>query len=202
LIAGTPCTGKTTIAKRLAEVLEATYIDVAKLIEEEELYSSIDVERRSLIVNVERAKKFFAHYLREEERVVLDTHVVEIFPRRLITKVIVLRLHPVLLLKRCLDRGWSLEKSIENALAELLNTCLVDAINVYGEGKVWDVDCTCCGVEEVLRRVLAAVSGSRGRDSIDWLERLEGRPELELLLKLEEARYLVKDLLKLLGYCR
>lgn len=129
LIAGTPSVGKTTIAKELARVIEYDYIDVAKIIIDEKLYKGMDRDRGSLIIDIHKAKKFFSSFLSKIEKAVLDSHVVDIFPKHLISKVIVLRAHPLLILKRGIMRGWPIKKSIENAQAELLGVCLFDALH-------------------------------------------------------------------------
>ena len=202
LITGTPCTGKTTIAERLAKIVDCKYVDVAKLIIDKKLYSEIDEKRGSIIVNLIRARKFFHKLVEENNRLVLDSHVIEIFPKELIDKVIVLRAHPFIIIKRGLDKGWSLSKCLENAHAELLGTCLVDAINFFGEEKVWQVNSTCRNVDDVVKEVLEVVKGKKSKTIIDWLGVLYERGEIELLLKLEKASYLPKDFFKLLSYCR
>ena len=201
LITGTPSTGKTCVAKRLAEVLDHRHVEVAKVIVEERLYRGLDEVRSSFVVDVKRARKFFAAYLAEHCDVVLDSHVVEIFPRKLVDKVIVLRAHPLLILKRGAEKGWSLKKCLENAQAELLGVCLSDALRFYGRRKVWQVDCTCCSVEEVVSEILSILQDKRRRKNVDWLTELEKEGRLDLLLKLEKAHNLPKDLFKLLGDC-
>jgi len=202
LITGTPSTGKTTIAKRLAEVLNHRHVEVAKVVVEEKLYKGLDKARGSLIVDVKRARKFFAAYLVKHRDVIFDSHVVEIFPRNLIDKVLVLRAHPLLILKRGFERGWPLEKCLENAQAELLGVCLFDALRYYGRKKVWQIDCTCRSVEEAVSEILDILRNRRRRRSIDWLTELEKERRLDSLLELEKARDLPIDLFKLLSDCR
>lgn len=204
LITGTPSVGKTTIAREVAKVLNYHYIDVAKMIVEKRMYVEIDNERGSLIVNVEKARKFFSSFLIRLGNAVLDTHVVELFPKRLIDKVIVLRAHPLLILKRGVERGWSLRKSLENAQAELLGICFFDALNFYGSEKVWQVNCTCRSPKHVVSEVLSILEGKSEGEDVDWLKELERGEKLDLLLKLEmeKVRDLPKDLFELLRYCR
>jgi len=202
LIAGTPSVGKTTIAKELARVIEYDYIDVAKIIIDEKLYKGMDRDRGSLIIDIHKAKKFFSSFLSKIEKAVLDSHVVDIFPKHLISKVIVLRVHPLLILKRGIMRGWPIKKSIENAQAELLGVCLSDALHFYGEEKVWQVDCTCRSVNDIIIEILEILRGEKKtKKNFDWLTIFEERDELDLLLKLEKASYLPEDLFKLLGDC-
>lgn len=202
LITGTPSTGKTTIAKRLAELLKHHHVEVVKVIIEEKLYRGLDEVRDSFIVDIKRARRFFATYLAERCDVILDSHVVEIFPRKLVDKVLVLRAHPLLILKRGVEKGWSPKKCLENAQAELLGVCLSDALQFYGRKKVWQVDCTCRSVDEVVEEILSILRGKRRRRRIDWLAKLERDGKLDLLLEMEKARDLPEDLFKLLSNCR
>jgi len=201
LITGTPSTGKTTTAKRLAEALNYHYIDVAKVIVEEKLYKDLDEVRGSFIVDVKRAREFFATCLIGQQDVVLDSHVVEIFPRKLIDKVLVLRVHPLIILKRGVERGWPLRKCLENAQAELLGTCLFDALRFYGKRKVWQVNCTRRSAEDVVSEILCILRGKGKRRDVDWLIELEKEGRLDLLLEIEKARDLPKDFFKLLNNC-
>jgi adenylate kinase len=201
LITGTPSTGKTTVAKKLAELLNHRHIEVAKVIVEEKLYKGLDKIRGSFIVDVKRARKFFSAYLTEHRDVILDSHVVEIFPRKLIDKVLVLRVHPLLIFKRGIEKGWSLEKCLENAQAELLGVCLFDTLRFYGRKRVWQVDSTCRSVEEVVAESLSILQGKRRRGRIDWLTKLEKEGRLDLLLEMEKARDLPVDFFKLLSNC-
>lgn len=202
LIAGTPSVGKTTIAKKLADTINYHYVDVAKVVVENQLYKGRDFKRDSLIVDVKRAREFFSDYIIRFGNVVLDSHVVEIFPKHLVDKVIVLRAHPLLIFKRCVERGWSLQKSVENAQAELLGVCLLDAIRFYGVRKVWQVDCTCRPIEDIISEVLKVLRGKKRKEYIDWLKSIELEEKLDLLLELEKARDLPKDLFELLSDCR
>ena len=203
LITGTPSVGKTTIAKELAKNIEYNYIDVAKIIIDEKLYKGEDRDRGSIIVDTNKARRFFSSFLSKIEKAVLDSHVVDIFPKRLISKVIVLRAHPLLILKRGIMRGWSIKKSIENAQAELLGVCLFDALRFYGEEKVWQLDCTCRNIDDIILDILEILKEKdKAKKNIDWLTILEEKNELDLLLKLEKASYLPEDFFKLLGNCR
>ncbi|MEM4576811.1 MAG: adenylate kinase family protein [Candidatus Nezhaarchaeales archaeon] len=202
LIAGTPSVGKTTIAKKLADIINYHYVDVAKVVVENQLYKGKDFKRGSLIVDIKRAREFFSDYIVRLGNVVLDSHVVEIFPKRLVDRVIILRAHPLLIFKRCIERGWSLEKSLENAQAELLGVCLFDAIRVYGVRKVWQIDCTCRPMEDIISETLKVLRGKKRREYVDWLKRIESEEKLDLLLELEKARDLPKDFFELLGDCR
>ncbi|MDI9619875.1 MAG: adenylate kinase family protein [Candidatus Nezhaarchaeota archaeon] len=196
LISGTPSVGKTTVAKKLAEMMDCPYINAAELIIQEQLYEGVDERRESFIVDTLRAREFFSRFLRGIKRVIVDSHVVDVFPRRLITKVIVLRIHPIEILRRGVARGWNIKKCIENAQAELLGTCLFDALSFYGEDKVRQLDCTNRKAEEIASEVLEALRGKGMTEvSIDWLALVEEDKALEILLRVEREEAIPKEII-------
>ena len=46
-VSGTPGTGKTTLAKKLATELDCSYVDVAALIKKEDLDTEFDAKRKA-----------------------------------------------------------------------------------------------------------------------------------------------------------
>ncbi len=52
IVTGTPGTGKTTIAKRMAKKYKAEYIDVNVVIKEHKLRESYDKKRKSYVVDI------------------------------------------------------------------------------------------------------------------------------------------------------
>ena len=56
LITGVPGVGKTTISSLLMQKLDAVHIDISKIVKEENLYESIDEERQSLIIDIEKLR--------------------------------------------------------------------------------------------------------------------------------------------------
>ena len=56
-VTGTPGTGKTTLAKKLAEEFDYLYIDVDKLITKNKLYEGYDRNRQTKIVDIKKLNK-------------------------------------------------------------------------------------------------------------------------------------------------
>ena len=52
IVTGSPGTGKTTVAKRMAKKLKADYIDVNEIIDKYNLAVGYDKERKSKIIDV------------------------------------------------------------------------------------------------------------------------------------------------------
>lgn len=67
---------------------------------------------------------------------VIDWHVCDIFPERLIDLVLVLRTGTELLFDRYVERGYSESKRDENMDAEIMQIVLDEAKDAYEEGVV------------------------------------------------------------------
>ncbi len=113
-----------------------------------------------------------------EENVVVDGHyAVNVVPANLVNLVFVLRRDPVELRKLMEQSGFSEEKLNENLASEILDVCLVDALNIVGERKVCEVDATGKSVEDVTHEILLLLDnpGNCQVGIVDWLGKLEVR---------------------------
>lgn len=189
LVTGTPCVGKTSIARLLISKLNAFYVNLTELAIRENLISGKDKERDSIIVDETRMRSKIREIIRncDKEDIVIDGHyAVNVVPKKLVTYVFVLRRDPVELRKFMENYGFPDRKLWENLASEILDVCLVDALNIIGEGKVCELDITGKSVEDVLSEILAILSNrKRCRVGIvDWLGKLESEGLLDELLKI------------------
>ena len=173
LIAGTPGVGKTTVALEVAKRLGLRHVELARLVREEGLTLGYDEERLSHIVDVDAARRRVRELVAKEDLVV-DTHVVEAVPPDLVKVCVVLRLDPRVLEERLRRRGYPEGKVLENVQCEILDSVLIDAVNMLGEERVFEVDCTGKSVEEVVEQVIKAFKEGKGLrpGSVSWIERL------------------------------
>ncbi len=171
VITGTPGTGKTSVAKRVAEILKALHIDLSKLVIDEQLYVDYDEERASFIIDEEKVIEKLKKLINENDLVIIDSHYGEIVPKEYVDKVIVLRTDPEILEERLKKKGWWWEKIRENIEAEILSICTMNAINVFGEEKVYEVDTSSKDIEETVREVIEIIKGVRKEYGLkyDWL---------------------------------
>ena len=140
IITGTPGTGKTTISKALAKEIHADYLSLTRFVTAKGLYSAIDRERKTRIVDIERTRKSLRKLIPKGRMIIVDTHVADSIPRERTRKVIVLRCHPKVLDSRLRKKGWSGKKVRENVLAEILDACYMIAVSYYGAKKVYQLD--------------------------------------------------------------
>ena len=189
LVTGTPCVGKTSVARLLASKLDALYVNLTELAVRENLISGKDEERDSIIVDENRMR----HKIREiiegcdQNDIVIDGHyAVSVVPKKLVTYVFVLRRDPVELRKFMEQCGFSGRKLWENLASEILDVCLVDALNVHGKEKVCELDVTSKSVEEVISEILDVLGGHKECHVgiVDWLGKLESEGLLGEFLKI------------------
>jgi adenylate kinase len=126
-ITGTPGTGKTTLAKRLAAELNYEYIDVKRLIEDNKIYDRYDKEMSSYVVDTKKLNKFLIQKISLNKDLVIDSHLSHYFPKRYVDICIVTKCDLKVLKKRLEKRKYSKEKVRENLDSEIFDICLNDA---------------------------------------------------------------------------
>ncbi|MEM2185709.1 MAG: adenylate kinase family protein [Thermofilaceae archaeon] len=173
LIGGTPGVGKTTVAKRVAESIGGKYINVAELAVGEGLVVSYDAERGAYIIDDARVRERLRQVARER-LIIVDTHVASAVPQEELYVAVILRLDPRELEVRLRSRGYPEWKVLENVQAEVLDACLVEAVELFGAERVFEVDVTGKSVEQIVEEVMTVIKSRKGNKpgSVNWLERL------------------------------
>ncbi len=177
VIAGTPGTGKTSVAKLLAERIGGIHIDVSEFAVRNRLYREYEEERDTYIIDEDRVLKALINMVKESDKsVIIDTHYPEILPRDLVDYIILLRTHPLVLEERIRrSKDWSARKIRENVMAEILGVVAINVLEKFGEDRVYEIDTSDLSVEEVADLVVDIIRGA-GKTKpgvrIDWLEKL------------------------------
>jgi adenylate kinase len=177
LITGTPCTGKTTTAKQLTAKLKAEYINLTDYAKTYSLTLGEDKVRKTIIVDEEKMCKKLSETIdaSAKNNIIIDGHFASaVTPTDLVTKVFVLRRNPKELktfMEKC---GFEEPKMWENLSAEILDICLVEALQAQ-PGKVCELDVTGKTVEEVVDHIIDVLDKGKKCFSgiVDWLGMLE-----------------------------
>jgi adenylate kinase len=189
LITGTPCVGKTSIARSLTTRLKALYINLTDLAERDDLISGKDEKRNTIIVDESKMKKRIREIVQKTEKkeIVIDGHyAVNVVPKELVTRVFVLRRDPVEL-RRFMERyGFSGRKLFENLASEVLDVCLVDALSVVDKRRVCELDVTGKSVDGTVEEILSLLKNPTKCcvGVVDWLGKLEKEGLLDEYVKL------------------
>ena len=129
IVSGTPGTGKTELAKALAKKLNYNYVDVNRLIKENNLSDGYDKKRKCEIVDVKRLSRFLSGFIKKsKQNLVIDSHLAHYLPKKYIDLCIITKCDLKELNKRLKKRKYSKEKVRENLDSEIFEICLNKAI--------------------------------------------------------------------------
>ena len=145
IVTGTPGTGKTTFAKKLAREKQAVYLGVNALIKKEKLYQHYDRSLQTREVNIQKLNKrliaIIKDHKRHKESLVIDSHLSHYLPNNYVDQCFVTRCSLRALRQRLKKRRYSKKKVQENMHAEIFEVCLLEAI-ANKQKKVKIIDTT------------------------------------------------------------
>ncbi|OGD59338.1 hypothetical protein A3K78_08490 [Candidatus Bathyarchaeota archaeon RBG_13_52_12] len=183
LVTGVPGTGKTTISALLAAELGAEHIELTRLVKESGFSQGWDEARATVIADLKALRNALYNILdNTTSPLIIDGHYSpDVAPRDETTLVIVLRCAPWVIREKLLTRGYSPRKVRENVEAELLGTCLADALAVQDPEKIHEIDTTAQTPEETVMLILSVLDGDVkcSHGTVDWMN----SPEAEVLLR-------------------
>jgi len=177
LITGTPCVGKTTVAKALAAKLNAEYINLTDYAKANRLTLGEDKERSTIIIDEEAMQQKIGETIEASANanLIIDGHYASaVTPAKHIPHVFVLRRDPrelKLFMEQC---GYSGSKLWENLQAEIIDVVLGEAVEVHA-GRVCELDVTGKSVEQIVADILDVLEKRKSCfvGSVDWLGMLE-----------------------------
>ena len=177
LITGTPCVGKTTISKVLAAKLNAEYINLTNYAKIHNLTLNEDKKRETTIINEKAMRQELEKTIKSSTppAVIIDGHYAPaVAPVKLVTNVFVLRRNPKELKTFMQNRGYTGTKLWENLSAEILDSCLIEAIQTH-QNKVCEIDTTLRSVDDVTAEILEVLGNHKKCcfGFLDWLGMLE-----------------------------
>lgn len=189
LITGTPCVGKTTVAKELATRLDALYVNLTELAKQHNLILGEDKARNTTIINESKMRHKLTEIIdaAEENNIIIDGHyAAAVTPKDKVTRVFVLRRNPIELREFMMKCGFKDQKLWENLASEILDVCLVEALREQEKEKVCEVDVTEKTIEDVVGELLAILDNPKKcrAGGIDWLGMLEREGKVEEYLRI------------------
>jgi len=185
VITGTPGVGKTVTAKRVSEMRSMRLLELGALAQSGAI-SGKDEARESLIIDPRKLRAAIRRALKGTvSDFIAEGHYGEIVPAELVKKAIVIRLDPIELESRLRERGYSERKVRENVQAEILDSCLIGAVEAFGQDRVVEIDSTGLGEDALAKAVSDAIDGSAGAlpGTVNWIAKLEKDGKIAKLLQ-------------------
>ena len=183
MVTGTPGVGKTTISQALAFQLNGKHINISTLVQQEQIIKGQDRERDTLIVDSVRLSHRLQQIISNQTKpIIIDTHYTnQSFEKLDISLVVVIRLDPDELTTRLHARKYHESKIFENVAAEILDVCLLDAVQHFKKHQVTEINATNQSVEEIIDTIIKTLEGETKAHigSVNWLEKLENEKRLE-----------------------
>ncbi len=164
-ITGTPGTGKTSVAERLAEQTDMEYVSINKVARKKDCIISYDEKRKSDVVDV----KCLREKTGDMEDCILDGHLSHFMENDI---TFVLRCKPSDLRKRLEGKSWKDQKIQENVNAEITGVIEGEARN--GNDEVYSIDTTNKSVDrivEIVSKIAEEGGGEEYKDHFDWIEK-------------------------------
>ncbi|MFO8015617.1 MAG: AAA family ATPase [Candidatus Woesearchaeota archaeon] len=152
IVTGTPGTGKTTYAKKLAKDKGYKYVDVNDVMEEENLSEGYDMERKTRIVDENKLAKVLERIIKEARKegsgLVIDSHLSHHISPELADLCIVTKCGLKELEKRLKEKGYNKAKIEENIQSEIFDICLNEAmeaghavITIRTDNRRYETEC-------------------------------------------------------------
>jgi len=168
VLTGPPCSGKTTLAKKLSERLDYPLLHLSDFVKEKKIFSGYDRKRKARIVDVKELRKKLNQEYGKEKNIVFEGHLLCEFPLKA-DFVFVLRCHPDILVSCMKKRGYPKEKTEENVLAELLDYFYVKAKENYKKAKIFEINSSARSMDKNIKLIMNIIKGKRKRgDCVNW----------------------------------
>ena len=163
-ISGAVSTGKTTLALLYSEKKGIRYISLKDIAEKNALLKEYDSERDAYVVDVNELEKAFEEEVSHiEGDIIVESHFL-VEQRFTLDLLILLRVSPIVLFKRMIERGYSEKKAYENALAEATDYFSINALKHYPSKIVYELNLTGKNEEESLNLIEKVVKGEAKRE--------------------------------------
>lgn len=165
-ITGTPCTGKTTIASSL----NGRLIKINDLAIEHGFVLGVDEEKGYKVIDIEKLSECVSEMIAgSNETLIFEGHLSHLCDGA--SKVIVLRVDPLILKERLKARDYSDSKIHENLEAEALGVCSAEAYEKYGD-DVYELDVSDLSVDEEVKLVESVIlnGGDYPVGSVDYMD--------------------------------
>ncbi len=143
-----------------------------------------DAKRDTWKIREKKIRRKLHALLGEGGNFIIEGHWGDLVPEEYVKCAIVLRTNPIVLMERLKKKGYREGKVKENAQAELLDYCLIKAVEAFGDERVFEVDNTDRDVDGVIDEILIVIKKGRGKKAgtTNWIKTLEKEGKIMELL--------------------
>ncbi len=138
LVTGTPGTGKTFIAKKLAKKYNYIYLDINKVIVKFHLSEGYDKKIKSKLIDEKKLVNVLIKLIKIDPKVIIDGHMSHYVPARYVEACIVIKCDIKILKKRLQRRNYSKQKIRDNLDSEIFDIILNEAKSM--KHKIYVID--------------------------------------------------------------
>jgi adenylate kinase len=183
LVGGSPGTGKTKVAKILGSKLSVEVVSLGDFADESGCITAEDKARNTGIINEDCLVDALLKLTEDKsKRIVIEGHYIDLVPSSSVQWVFILRTHPEKLRARLSERSYSNEKVTENVEAEVMGVCQMDALDAFGEVKVFELDTTELSAPQTAEKIDMMMKNKSSPTRIDWMSQLEEQGRLDEFL--------------------
>jgi adenylate kinase len=139
IVSGTPGTGKSSVARKLAKKLGYRYINVKRLLQKYKLKEKYDSKRKSWVVDEKKLAKALEKLIKESKSgLVIDSHLSHFISPKLVDLCVITKCELKALERRLRRRGYSKNKIRENLDCEIFDICLNEAQEIGHKIRIID----------------------------------------------------------------
>jgi len=154
-ITGVTATGKTSVAKKLSDLLNLYYLEINSVVLEKGLFFGYDINRDSVIIDEELLTRELNTIITRKNKLCLAGSVIPL--KNEFDLIIVLHCGINTLRERLSERNYSKEKIEENIEAEIMNIIYYDSIEFYCEKRVFEVYNDENSIEETCKKIISII---------------------------------------------
>jgi adenylate kinase len=145
-----------------------------------------DEARKTQIADIPRvARRIMKIVMDVNGYIIIDGHYAsDLVEAKDLFMAFILRRDPTELQSILRKRGYNPNKVSENVASEILDICLVDALQAYGKDKVCEIDCSSKDSTTIAEEISSILSKAKKCrvGIVDWLTKLETEGTLDTLL--------------------
>ena len=138
-LTGTPGVGKTSVSTLLCKEGYPVF-SLHEIAVKHCFFLGVDTKRNTKILDMDALDQYIQKTFVSDDIVFLEGLAAHLLSN--VQKVILLRCHPQMLLKRLQNKGWGKEKIQENCEAEALDIILCETVEKFAQHDIFEIDTT------------------------------------------------------------